>query len=129
MDMTEYYVKKKETEEMRDLVLEGLHKGNHKDPDTGELCPFFVSQIFSVVDILQEHGYHKTDNACKETLKEVITKILSLIKEERDEISSFPKSSFTAASQGLTGMEMGLNRAISAIRVVASNYGIELENN
>ena len=127
MDMAEYHAKKQETEEMRDLVLEGLHKGNHKDPDTGELCPFFVSQIFSVVDILQEHGYHKAGGTCKETLKEVLTKILSLIKEERDEISSFPKSSFTAVSQGLNGMTMGLNRAVSAIRVVASNYGIELE--
>lgn len=128
MDTAGYYAKKKETEEMRDLVLEGLHKGNHKDPDTGELYPFFVSQIFSVVDILQEHGYHKADNTCKETLKEVLTKALSLIKEERDEIASFPKSSFTTISRGLDGMVMGLNRALSVIRVIASNYGVEIED-
>ena len=58
-------------EEMRLLVHEGMSNGAQKDPQTGEYYPFFVSQVFAVVEVLREAGYRKAYEVRKETIREI----------------------------------------------------------
>lgn len=62
-------------EEMRPLVHEGLSNGAQKDPQTGEYYPFFVSQVFSVVEVLREAGYRKENETRKETAEEILKEV------------------------------------------------------
>lgn len=73
-------------EQMRRLVHEGLSNGAQRDPETGEYYPFFVSQVFAVVEVLREAGYRKADEVRKETAREILEYLRAV--QEKDELKN-----------------------------------------
>lgn len=74
--------------------------------------------------VLYDNGCRKAEEVHKEVVEEVLTKILYLLEEEKQEISDFPSSHFTGVSRGMEGMARGLDRAITLVKTIASNYNI-----